>query len=352
MPAPSFPVEIHPFDPATASHAQWAAWHRFRRTQAAELRPGDPLLSDEEAEREEIIVSPLWDRRWWVALSGNTILGSAGFGFRRPDTEHAAEHAPYLNGGIGVIAPARRHGIGSTLLDHARLLMHATGKTTLTLSTFNEPGHAFIIHIGGVAKHTSVQNRANFAALDWAQLRAWEDGIVNLGLTWERHTNRVDLGVLQTLLPDFTRLIADIPLGQLDRPPIRFEIEGYRQWYETMDRLGGAHHLLVLRTEQGHVAGLTEVGWDPRTPDRAWQQLTATDRAWRGKGLARALKAAMFRQIQTHHPCVKIMITFNAESNAPMLSINRRVGFTIYRRFTEYQVTRDELDKYRQAVLL
>ena len=47
---------------------------------------------------------------------------------------------------------------------------------------------------------------------------------------------------------------------------------------------------------EGLVVGLTETGWDPRKPDRVWQQLTATDRAWRGKrGLARALKAAMFR---------------------------------------------------------
>jgi GNAT superfamily N-acetyltransferase len=148
------------------------------------------------------------------------------------------------------------------------------------------------------------------------------------------------------LLPEFTRLIADIPMGELDRPPIRYEIEGYRQWYETMDRVGGAHHLLVLRAPDGRVAGVSELGWDPRTPDRAWQQLTATDRAWRGRGVARGLKAAMFRQVHAHQPEVELMITFNAESNAPMLSINRRVGFVVHRRVVDYQVSRDALDRY------
>jgi GNAT superfamily N-acetyltransferase len=339
-------IELQRVDPQSASRAHWNAWHAFRRAQAAELRPDDPLISDAESEIEEKKQSPLWDHRWWVAMSGEQMLGSCGFGFRRPQAEHAADHARYLGGGIGVLAAHRRRGIGSALLEQARLLMHEMNKTVLTLSSICEPGHAFITRIGGVAKHVSVQNRARLAGLDWRQLRQWEDGVEDLGLVWERHSHRVATPVLEALLPEFTRLIADIPMGELDRPPIRYEIEGYRQWYETMDRVGGAHHLLVLRAPDGRVAGVSELGWDPRTPDRAWQQLTATDRAWRGRGVARGLKAAMFRQVHAHQPEVELMITFNAESNAPMLSINRRVGFVVHRRVVDYQVSRDALGRY------
>lgn len=57
--------------------------------------------------------------------------------------------------------------------------------------------------------------------------------------------------------------------------------------------------MIILRDPDGEVAGLTEVAWDKRTPEIAYQQLTAVARPWRGRGLARALKAAMFRQV---HP--------------------------------------------------
>ena len=117
-----------------------------------------------------------------------------------------------------------------------------------------------------------------------------------------------------------------------------------------MERTGGAHHLLVLRDGAGHVVGLTESGWDARTPDRVGQQLTATDPAWRGRGVARALKAAMFRQIRDHHPEVALMITGNAEVNAPMLSINRRVGFKVHRRTVDYPVTRNALDTWAASL--
>ena len=61
-------------------------------------------------------------------------------------------------------------------------------------------------------------------------LREWEDGIATLGLTWESHGPRVRLGLLEAMLPDFTRLIADMPMGGLDHPPIRYEMAGYRRW--------------------------------------------------------------------------------------------------------------------------
>jgi hypothetical protein len=38
------------------------------------------------------------------------------------------------------------------------------------------------------------------------------------------------------------------------------------------------------------------------------------------------------------------MRTSNAESNAPILSINKRMGFAVRRRFVSYQITRAELD--------
>jgi hypothetical protein len=52
--------------------------------------------------------------------------------------------------------------------------------------------------------------------------------------------------------------MSDEALGNLQIAPVRYEIEGYDRWYETLDRVGGAHHLIVLRVPDGNVAGLTE----------------------------------------------------------------------------------------------
>ncbi len=151
------------------------------------------------------------------------------------------------------------------------------------------------------------------------------------------------------MLPEFTALFADVPMGELEIAPVRWEIEGYDELYEMLNRTGGAHHLIVLRTGAGNVAGLTEAMWDSRTPGFVYQQLTAVARPWRGRGLASALKARILRQVHDHHPEAEAMRTGNAETNAAMRSINARAGFKEHRRFVEYQVTRDALDAWRTA---
>src|SRR5580700_8692332 len=145
-------------------------------------------------------------------------------------------------------------------------------------------------------------------------------------------------------------LVADVPLGGLETGPIRWEMNGYDLWYETLERVGGAHHLVLLRASDGSVAGLSEAAWDVRAPGIVRQQLTAVARPWRGRGVARALKAAMLRQVHEAHPEATVIGTNNAEVSAPILSINARVGFKIAWRNVDYQVSRAVLDAWEAEI--
>jgi GNAT superfamily N-acetyltransferase len=79
------------------------------------------------------------------------------------------------------------------------------------------------------------------------------------------------------------------------------------------------------------------------------QQLTAVAKPWRARGLAKALKAAILRQVRESHPEARIMKTENGETNAAMRSINARAGFKPNRRFVEYQITRETLDRWHKS---
>lgn len=343
------PLRILPFDPASASPERWQAYHACRRILAEELAPGDPVLSDEEAQIELLRPNPLWDVRRWVAVMGDEIVGSAHASFRRPAAPNAAEHAPHLNAGGAVCTAARHQGAGTLLLWEVLGLMHELDKTVLRLHAHTAPGHAFLTHAGAVVKYSAVESRAVLTQLDWPSLRVWEQAVAELGMSWEIYPSRVPREVLLALLPVFDELLADEPLGALDIPPPRSEISVYDHWYETLARTGGAHHMVLLRTPSGAVAGISDACWDSRCPEFVSQAFTGVARPWRGRGLARALKAALLRHVHASHPEAKVMATCNAEVNAPILSINARVGFAVHRRIVDYQVTRTALDAWRQA---
>ena len=79
-----------------------------------------------------------------------------------------------------------------------------------------------------------------------------------------------------------------------------------------------------------------------------YQLLTAVARPWRSRGLAKALKGALLRQVHESHPEARIMRTGNGETNAAMRLINAHAGFMPHRRFVEYQITREKLDHWRE----
>ena len=94
----------------------------------------------------------------------------------------------------------------------------------------------------------------------------------------------------------------------------------------------------MLRDADGSVVGITEVGWFSSAPDRVYQMLTGIRRDKRGAGPATALKTVILREIRDRYPSVSKVVTFVGQSNAPMLSINRKLGFKVHREFGTYQI--------------
>jgi hypothetical protein len=137
--------------------------------------------------------------------------------------------------------------------------------------------------------------------------------------------------------------------GNLDHAPALLDISHYREWYRQLDRIGGAHHLVLLRKSDGQLVSVSEATWDPPIPQRGWQLFTGIRRQWRCGGLAKCFKAVLQRQGRASHPSVTEMITSNASENTAMLVVNARIGFTVFRTHGIYQIERDVLGAWHLA---
>jgi RimJ/RimL family protein N-acetyltransferase len=67
---------------------------------------------------------------------------------------------------------------------------------------------------------------------------------------------------------------------------------------------------------------------------RVASMMTGTLAAYRGRGLARAVKLASIAWAREHG--VRALVTQNDERNAPMLALNRRLGYVPVGRRVEY----------------
>jgi len=92
---------------------------------------------------------------------------------------------------------------------------------------------------------------------------------------------------------------------------------------------------------------VSEAVWASEFPDRVFQNLTAVAPAWRGRGLAKAVKARLLREVSERRPCVRPAITSNAKVNAAILAVNAQLGFVQHRDVRTFQIARGAIDAAR-----
>ncbi|MCR6480465.1 GNAT family N-acetyltransferase [Variovorax sp. ZS18.2.2] len=339
------PFSIFHFDPQQASAEEWAQALAFWRLRSEEDHPGEPQPDDAHTAQNVRQHTPLHVvHRVFVRDAQGLVVGSISMGVRREGTPDYEAFEPFINVWGGVPQSHRRQGVGSLLLRELLALMDAQGKTTATFNVHLPESHAFLATIGATEKHRSMENRMAFAGLDEEALARWRaDALAPAhGLRLEIHAGRVPFERLATLMAPLSALLEDAPTTGLSRPPMRYELEDFRAWYAEIDRRGG-EHFLVLLLDGDEVAAVCDASWNRLYPDRMFQRLTAVARRWRGKGLAKGVKAVMLQLVRERHPEVVMAVTQNAEVNAPMLAINRRLGFAPHRHDAAYQIGTESL---------
>jgi GNAT superfamily N-acetyltransferase len=163
------------------------------------------------------------------------------------------------------------------------------------------------------------------------------------GTRLEIYEPRIPEDFLDEYCAAYTPLINTVPFEELDHGEIFYTPEVMRDQYGLSERLGRVHHVAVTREPDGSMSGMTELLHNPYHPDRVHQELTAVDQRQRGRGLGKWLKAALLLRVREAYPELRLVITENAGSNAPMLAINERLGFKLHRPQFGYQVGLERL---------
>jgi len=224
---------------------------------------------------------------------------------------------PAFWGSIGVLSAARRQGIGEQLLRGISDAARAAGKTELHLRCVEDrpEGIDFLVHRGFVELDRSKTVYLELAGLT-PPIVATPSGI-----TFTTLAERPDLvaGVHAVALETF----ADIPGG--DDPMAAGDLAEFRARDVDRAAIPKDAFVVAVETETGRVVGYASLSFLPGSTTRAWHDMTAIMRAFRGRGIARELKHATIAWALANG--LTTLETGNDEGNAPMRAVNARLGY-------------------------
>jgi len=332
-------VEIRPFVPEKASRSLWDSYHAFRRIRRKEHDPTEPLTPDDVAEARLRHRDPDEDDHHLVALVDGRVVGYAGYGGAAEASRAYASNRPFVWVWGGVITPFRRQGIGRGLLVPAIGYAEGRGARTLDLWSSEADGFGFLERMGAESKAVERESRLYFDQIDWPLVERWIAELPERALGTE-------LVLLDNRLPDDLERYAAareemlnlMPWDDIEHGDITVTPENLRVTMERHAIDGSEHHTVYTVEPDGAISSITDVVWSPSAPNKVSQWFTGVHPAYRGKGLGKAIKAAMLRFVRDKYSGIEWVSTENSQTNAAMLAINVRLGFREHRLSRAYQV--------------
>lgn len=337
-------MPIRALDVRSASEGEYRALNEFENRLQAEELPDDPPVPLEEAvQRWQHIPAFVEVFHWaiWQPES-NTIIAVASAELLQLDTN---QHMMECH--IAVLPEFRRQGIARALLvPLVELAQRAERRLLIGFTNERVPaGAAFLERLGarrGLATHI---NQLVLAELDRELLRRWQDAHP-LGFALGRWTGAYPEEQLEAIVQLHEVMNAQ-PRDQLEMEDFHLTPAHLRQIEQAMAARGTERWTLYVTDQAtGQLAGYTEVYWHANRPHILYQGDTGVFPDYRNRGLGRWLKAAMLETVLQERPQVQVVRTGNADSNAPMLKINRELGFKPYLAHCIWQVETQQAAAY------
>ena len=340
--------DLRPIDLRSASPQDYERLNALRNVIRREILPQDPPWPCSEDIHRWQATPKLIDEHSWVAWdeSGERALALAQAKiYRTGDNPHI------LWFDIQVLPEFRRRGMARTFLPLITDLARREQRHLL-MSECNDripAAAAFMARLGASQGLEEPVNELQLHDLDHSLIGRWLEHEAELSAEFE-------LGLWDQPYPDerlqdiadlFQEVANDQPRDSLQMDDMNYTPDLIRQW-DQEQRAGGDKRwtLHLTRRLDGCLVAVTEVYWNPNRPHLLWQGFTGVLPDERGRGLGQWLKARMLIKILHERPQVKVIRAGNASSNAPMLKINRTLGFKQLVAWSVWQVELESVERY------
>lgn len=337
--------EIKFFDPQIASDEVWESYLDFNELIQREFFPDDPLPSRNTI--KEIIQNPnpnFKNFRWLAFLRDNEkVIGSGNLIFYTETSPVYQENINIAFGEISVHQEYRRQGIGTEILKKIVKKTNSAGKTILQGGTISEVGKVFCQRYGGKVALVEEISRLKMVNIKWDLIKKWiwEGQKKAKGVT----LNRFEV-VPEESIEEYCNLYSEV-MNQTPKGDLEWEFKETpttrRLKEKRYKNLKNFWTTKITLENDGNISGLTETFYRSDQPSILHQGLTGVKEKYRGRGLGKWLKAEMIRYVKESFPNVQFIYTDFAITNAPMIEINKRLGFRLYKVNTEYKFQLNEL---------
>ncbi|MFC5175930.1 GNAT family N-acetyltransferase [Nocardioides taihuensis] len=272
-----------------------------------------------------------------VAEVDGEVVGAAMLVLFRMDNTHLGEVDVWVH------PDHRRRGTGSALLAACEDRARADGRDTLISSVY-APMEADSLGSGFAARHGYVLASGELVkALDlpasapgWGPLDDEVAAVID-GYrveVWEDRTPDVRVDDFCALLD---RLLGEIPLGELDLRPARWDEARLREGEERAAAAGRLQVVAAAVAPDGHLCGFTDLRLHRPDPRHASVGATMVLPEHRGHRLGLAVKLASHRRLLELEPGCHWVETSNAGMNAPMNAVNQKLGYRSVERCLDVQ---------------
>lgn len=249
---------------------------------------------------------------------------------------------------LSVLPGVRRQGCGTTLLEEMTERARAAGRTVLMADVDEppalvgrSPGRAFATRHGFTCAITEVARDLRLP-VDPARLDAIDEACAPYSVgyrvvTWQ---DRCPDELVEDRAALSRAMSTDVPLGELDWREEQWDADRVRRNEELVARQGRTFLAAgAVHERSGRLVAFTELGVPLAKPERVYQWDTLVLREHRGHRLGTLVKTAVLRLVAERVPDARVVSTWNAETNAPMIAVNEALGFRTNGALTSWQRT-------------
>ena len=330
--------EVDPFDEAAV-----AEWFAVVDAEQQASRPGEPGWHEHEqrAVLQQGAAADADDRTVaLVAQNGQQVVAAARMDLPMSDNTHLCEL-------LLITHPQhRRRGAGLALWQEAERRVRGLGRTTLTAVSEEVPGEegrsasrGFGARVGAEAVQVEVRRDidlpldpavvAGLAAVaaehaaDY-ELRTWRDSVPDDLLDDQAYLHR--------------RMSTDIPKAEMDWQEEEWDASRVRRQESRIREMDRSYFgAAAIHRPTGRSVAFTTMGIALSSPARVYQWDTLVLTEHRGHRLGTLVKLACLERLAGEVPAARLISTWNAAENAPMIRVNDALGARVNGQLVNWQ---------------